>query len=263
MWLTLIVAETISAHVGHRLHDEERARVPADDVVLVILVYAVLGKLADSIARMLERWWHPAGTRAVMCGRQALRCSQPGPHATAGKSRRCCPRRECGDVRGRGAEHAWGCGASAATSAIAACSKGFDLEIAPCSFVSIVGRSGEGQEHAPAHACGARRGGWRQHHPRRDAAARYLARCHHHVSGRAAAAVADGAGQCRRCARPGLGAPSAAQALRRRSASRIARANGRSGQLSWRPEERVALARAWCAVRACCCSTSHWGRSMR
>jgi sulfonate transport system permease protein len=34
-----------------------------DVVVLAILIYALLGKLADSAARLLERWtlqWHPA-----------------------------------------------------------------------------------------------------------------------------------------------------------------------------------------------------------
>ena len=48
----------------HRLHDHERPRVPADGRGLLgILVYALLGKLADSATRLLERRllaWHPA-----------------------------------------------------------------------------------------------------------------------------------------------------------------------------------------------------------
>jgi len=64
MWLTLIVAETIasSAGIGHMAMDA-REFLLTDIVVLAILVYALLGKLADSTARALERaalQWHPA-----------------------------------------------------------------------------------------------------------------------------------------------------------------------------------------------------------
>lgn len=64
MWLTLIVAETISANSGiGYLAMNAREFLQTDVVVLAILLYAVLGKLADVAARGLERvWlrWHPA-----------------------------------------------------------------------------------------------------------------------------------------------------------------------------------------------------------
>ena len=64
MWLTLIVAETISASsgIGH-LAMNAREFLQTDIVVLAIVLYAVLGKLADLAARGLERVclrWHPA-----------------------------------------------------------------------------------------------------------------------------------------------------------------------------------------------------------
>lgn len=64
MWLTLIVAETISASSGiGYLAMNAREFLQTDVVVVAILLYAVLGKLADLAARGLERvWlrWHPA-----------------------------------------------------------------------------------------------------------------------------------------------------------------------------------------------------------
>jgi sulfonate transport system permease protein len=64
MWLTLIVAETISASSGiGYMAMQAREFLLVDVVVLSILIYALLGKLADSTARLLERWclaWHPA-----------------------------------------------------------------------------------------------------------------------------------------------------------------------------------------------------------
>lgn len=64
MWLTLIVAETISASAGlGYMAMQAREFLMIDVVVLSILIYALLGKLADSSARLLERRtlaWHPA-----------------------------------------------------------------------------------------------------------------------------------------------------------------------------------------------------------
>jgi sulfonate transport system permease protein len=64
MWLTLIVAETISASSGlGYMAMNAREFMMVDVVVLSILIYAALGKLADSIAKLLERAtlsWHPA-----------------------------------------------------------------------------------------------------------------------------------------------------------------------------------------------------------
>lgn len=64
MWLTLIVAETISASSGiGYLAMNAREFLQTDVVVVAIILYALLGKLADVIALLLERvWlrWHPA-----------------------------------------------------------------------------------------------------------------------------------------------------------------------------------------------------------
>ncbi|MDQ8697639.1 aliphatic sulfonate ABC transporter permease SsuC [Hyphomicrobium sp. LHD-15] len=64
MWLTLIVAETIAASSGiGYMAMQAREFLLVDVVVLSILIYALLGKLADSTARFLERLclsWHPA-----------------------------------------------------------------------------------------------------------------------------------------------------------------------------------------------------------
>jgi sulfonate transport system permease protein len=64
MWLTLIVAETIAASSGlGYMAMQAREFMQIDIVVLSILIYALLGKLADSASRALERLtlsWHPA-----------------------------------------------------------------------------------------------------------------------------------------------------------------------------------------------------------
>lgn len=64
MWLTLIVAETIAAQSGiGYMAMQARDFMLTDVVVLSILIYALLGKLADVAARALERRclaWHPA-----------------------------------------------------------------------------------------------------------------------------------------------------------------------------------------------------------
>lgn len=64
MWLTLIVAETISASSGiGYLAMNAREFLQTDVVVVAIILYAMLGKLADVCTLLLERvWlrWHPA-----------------------------------------------------------------------------------------------------------------------------------------------------------------------------------------------------------
>ena len=64
MWLTLIVAETIAAQSGiGYMAMQAREFMQTDIVVLAIMLYALLGKLADTTARALERMslsWHPA-----------------------------------------------------------------------------------------------------------------------------------------------------------------------------------------------------------
>ncbi|WP_233990896.1 aliphatic sulfonate ABC transporter permease SsuC [Pectobacterium brasiliense] len=58
MWLTLIVAETISANSGiGYLAMNAREFLQTDVVVVAIILYALLGKLADVSAQGLERMW--------------------------------------------------------------------------------------------------------------------------------------------------------------------------------------------------------------
>lgn len=63
MWVTLIVAETIAATSGiGYMSNNAREFMQLDIVVLAILLYAVLGKVADSLAKLLESWllkWNP------------------------------------------------------------------------------------------------------------------------------------------------------------------------------------------------------------
>lgn len=63
MWVILIVAETISAQAGIGYLTMNAREFLQTDIVLVgILLYALLGKLADAFARSLERYWlrwHP------------------------------------------------------------------------------------------------------------------------------------------------------------------------------------------------------------
>jgi sulfonate transport system permease protein len=64
MWLTLIVAETIACDNGiGYMTMNAREFLQTDVVLLGILLYAILGKLADTITRSLESWllrWNPA-----------------------------------------------------------------------------------------------------------------------------------------------------------------------------------------------------------
>lgn len=64
MWLTLIVAETIAASSGiGYMAMNAREFLQTDVVVFSILLYALLGKLADVAARLLEErllQWHPS-----------------------------------------------------------------------------------------------------------------------------------------------------------------------------------------------------------
>ena len=58
MWVILIVAETISAQSGIGYLTMNAREFLQTDIVLVgILLYAILGKLADVAARALERYW--------------------------------------------------------------------------------------------------------------------------------------------------------------------------------------------------------------
>lgn len=63
MWVTLIVAETIAASSGiGYMSNNAREFMQLDIVVLAILLYAILGKIADSLAKILESRllkWNP------------------------------------------------------------------------------------------------------------------------------------------------------------------------------------------------------------
>jgi len=63
MWLTLIVAETVAADSGiGYMAMNAREFMQIDIVIVAITLYALLGKAADSIAKILERMllkWHP------------------------------------------------------------------------------------------------------------------------------------------------------------------------------------------------------------
>jgi sulfonate transport system permease protein len=69
MWLTLIVAETMAASsgIGH-MANSAREFMMTDVVILALVIYALLGKLADVIAHTLERLtlsWNPAYQKPV------------------------------------------------------------------------------------------------------------------------------------------------------------------------------------------------------
>ena len=75
MWVTLIVAETISAQSGiGYMTMNAREFLQTDVVVVGILLYAALGKLADLLAKSLERVtlrWHPAYQTGAKAGAKA------------------------------------------------------------------------------------------------------------------------------------------------------------------------------------------------
>ncbi|WP_129728748.1 MULTISPECIES: aliphatic sulfonate ABC transporter permease SsuC [Bacillaceae] len=55
MWLTLIVAETVAADSGiGYMAMNAREFMQTDIIIVAILLYAILGKLADSLAKLLE-----------------------------------------------------------------------------------------------------------------------------------------------------------------------------------------------------------------
>jgi sulfonate transport system permease protein len=63
MWLTLIVAESVAVDSGIGfMAQQAREFIRTDVMLFAVILYALLGKLADSLARWLERRflrWHP------------------------------------------------------------------------------------------------------------------------------------------------------------------------------------------------------------
>lgn len=88
MWVLLIVAETISAQAGIGYLTMNAREFLQTDIVLVgILLYALLGKLADVLARGLEAWWlrwHPGYRRAGPSRRVARPAGAPGAPGAPG-----------------------------------------------------------------------------------------------------------------------------------------------------------------------------------
>ena len=93
MWVMLIVAETISAQSGiGYMTMNAREFLQTDVVVVGILLYALLGKLADMLAKGIERVtlrWHPAYRREGRSDeRDSLRGERASP-ATISKHASC------------------------------------------------------------------------------------------------------------------------------------------------------------------------------
>ncbi|WP_415188718.1 aliphatic sulfonate ABC transporter permease SsuC [Rhodomicrobium sp.] len=69
MWLTLIVAETIASSEGiGYMTMNAREFLQTDVVLLGIIIYAVLGKVADALTRALEQRalaWHPSYQKVI------------------------------------------------------------------------------------------------------------------------------------------------------------------------------------------------------
>jgi sulfonate transport system permease protein len=67
MWLTLIVAETIASDSGiGYMAMNAREFMKTDVIILSIIIYALLGKLADVLAKFVEEQtlkWHPSYTK--------------------------------------------------------------------------------------------------------------------------------------------------------------------------------------------------------
>ena len=167
MWVILIVAETISAQAGIGYLTMNAREFLQTDVVLVgILLYALLGKLADVLARGLERWWlrwHPGYQQAPMTRspepetHHDMPFSKPGPPQT-----RTSPQRRA-QLRARAA-------LAQALRRRARCCATSQLTIEPGEFVAIVGPQRLRQEHAAAPGGGPREAARRRPSHRRQAA---------------------------------------------------------------------------------------------
>ncbi|MBJ6360538.1 ABC transporter permease subunit [Paenibacillus sp. GCM10012307] len=88
MWLTLIVAETVSAKSGiGYMSMNAREYMQMEVIILSILIYALLGKLSDSLAKLAERQflkWHPNYRKSAAKGDGRLvKKSYPAANSTA------------------------------------------------------------------------------------------------------------------------------------------------------------------------------------
>ncbi len=110
MWVILIVAETISAQAGIGYLTMNAREFLQTDIVLVgILLYALLGKLADVFAKGLERYWlrwHPGYAAPERCGFPLLSTLPKGRGTTPARRGRWRPRRPLRGVPAWGAPNA-------------------------------------------------------------------------------------------------------------------------------------------------------------
>ena len=204
MWLTLIVAETISASAGiGYMTMNAREFLQTDVVLLGIIVYALLGKLADVLTRQLEHRclaWHPAYQTAEAgamsaalaltstdCRRQPAAPPAEPTDGPAGPRRRARRRRK----RVRRARR---------------CCDGIDLVIPPGGSSPWSGARGGGKSTLLRLLAGLETASAGRRPARRPAVRGPAARRADAVPGRPPAALAARDRQCRHRPRPGLAA---------------------------------------------------------
>ncbi len=261
MWLTLIVAETISASSGIGYMAMNAREFMQVDVVVLVASWStpLLGKLADSTARLLERDLPRLEPRLCRTP-ETHRCHQPVLQSPV---RRSAPPRQL--ASGAAARIARRRPRRFGEQARAARHRSPHRR--PGEFVAVVGTQRLRQEHAAAPDRRARHAERRRGHDRRQRGRRPARRRAADVPGAAPAAVGERGRQCR-----GRADRHAARRGRRRRALEMLAQVGLAGRaattgpsvLSGGQKQRVALARALVSQSASPgASTSRSARSTR